>query len=785
MAVYLDHLTDTDSTSYELHDARIDGIESVLTDSTKNVPTSNAVKAAIQSAVSSVYSPQGSKTVAQLSGTVGEKIGYVYNMTDSGTIVQPTLSVTSPLPDQEVKAGDNVVWTADGWDNLGGSVDLSDYYNKSEIDTKISTINTSISTKADKTDLTSHINNSVVHVTQQERETWNNKAEKDVATNTANGLMSSDDKSKLDNIEAGAQKNTVTGVKGSAETSYRTGNIDITKANIGLGNVDNTADANKSVKSAATLTTTRKIDGVNFNGSADIVHYAACSTTATTAAKVAACTGFNLATGARIIVNFATQNTATSPTLNISSTGAKALQYQGAAIPANWLYGAVEFVYDGNAYQYVGRNDNDQTAIDSALSDTSVNPVQNKVITAALANKQATLTAGDRITIVNNAISADSQVFLAVYNTTKFADIVAAINAGKVVKCVTGSTENLDMVAYTSEFVAFNRIATDTSSVKICKVTSANVWTTTSRTIVDTTATQSANGLMSSTDKIKLDGIATGAEVNKIEIIQKNGTALAIENKTVNVTVPTKVSELTNDANYITKDDAAVSANKLSTARSIDGISFDGTADVIHFGTCSTVAATAAKVVTCANFKLVTGARITVKFTATNTAAGPTLNVNSTGAKSIMYNGGAIATSWISANSTLDFVYDGTNYNLIGRNDNTTYSNVSLGNGYAVQNNTAQATAITATLANYALVAHGYVSVRFLYAVPANATLNINGKGAKSIYHDNAAITADVIPAGSIGTFVYDGSYYRLVALNKGTRVSIDGTNHTIVLNGL
>lgn len=42
----------------------------------------------------------------------------------------------------------------------------------------------------------------------------------------------------------------VTGVKGDSETEYRKGNVNITKANIGLGNVDNTADANKSVKYA-------------------------------------------------------------------------------------------------------------------------------------------------------------------------------------------------------------------------------------------------------------------------------------------------------------------------------------------------------------------------------------------------------------------------------------------------------------------------------------------------------------------------------------------------------
>ena len=68
------------------------------------------------------------------------------------------------------------------------------------------------------------------------------------ATTSAAGLMSSTDKTKLDGIEAGAQKNTVTGIKGNAESSYRTGNVNLTPANIGaaaashthsIGNVTN------------------------------------------------------------------------------------------------------------------------------------------------------------------------------------------------------------------------------------------------------------------------------------------------------------------------------------------------------------------------------------------------------------------------------------------------------------------------------------------------------------------------------------------------------------------
>lgn len=44
----------------------------------------------------------------------------------------------------------------------------------------------------------------------------------------------------------------VSGIKGNAESTYRTGNVNITATNIGLGNVNNTADSDKSVKHATT-----------------------------------------------------------------------------------------------------------------------------------------------------------------------------------------------------------------------------------------------------------------------------------------------------------------------------------------------------------------------------------------------------------------------------------------------------------------------------------------------------------------------------------------------------
>jgi hypothetical protein len=48
-----------------------------------------------------------------------------------------------------------------------------------------------------------------------------------------------EEKTKLSGIENNAQKNTVIGVKGEVETDYRVGNVNITKKNIGLGNVAN------------------------------------------------------------------------------------------------------------------------------------------------------------------------------------------------------------------------------------------------------------------------------------------------------------------------------------------------------------------------------------------------------------------------------------------------------------------------------------------------------------------------------------------------------------------
>ena len=108
--------------------------------------------------------------------------------------------------------------------------------------------------------------------------------------------------------------------------------------------------------------------------------------------------------------------------------------------------------------------------------------------------------------------------------------------------------------------------------------------------------------------------------------------------------------------------------------QTVDGMPLEGSA-VVHYTTCSTAAATAAKTAALSGFKLGTGAFVIVKFSVTNTAASPTLNVNNTGAKAIRYKNAAISAGYLAANKIYCFVFDGTYWQLVGDVDtNTTYS---------------------------------------------------------------------------------------------------------------
>lgn len=83
-------------------------------------------------------------------------------------------------------------------------------------------------------------------------------------------------------------------------------------------------------------------------------------------------------------------------------------------------------------------------------------------------------------------------------------------------------------------------------------------------------------------------------------------------------------------------------------------------------GKCLTAGDVAEKTVDCENFTLAENSVFTVRFEHTNSASRPSLNVNGTGARAIKYRGSSIKASMLAANRVYQFVFDGTEWDLIG-----------------------------------------------------------------------------------------------------------------------
>ena len=97
-----------------------------------------------------------------------------------------------------------------------------------------------------------------------------------------------------------------------------------------------------------------------------------------------------------------------------------------------------------------------------------------------------------------------------------------------------------------------------------------------------------------------------------------------------------------------------------------------------YYAECDTSASTPAKVITVPAteyFVLQVGDIVNVKFTYTNTATNPTLNINNTGNKSIVYDTSAVTTDnlWAGgeAGRITSFMYDGTNWVWISHDVDT------------------------------------------------------------------------------------------------------------------
>lgn len=211
------------------------------------------------------------------------------------------------------------------------------------------------------------------------------------------------------------------------------------------------------------------------------------------------------------------------------------------------------------------------------------------------------------------------------------------------------------------------------------------------------------------------------------------------------------------------------------------------------YGTCSTAAATAAKVVVCDGFKADVGVRLTVKCSTASSANVTTITVQDSDENELMaattvhFNNAAAGSSnpiRYGANAVLHFVYDGTVWTL----DEKAPS-------YSTTSSTAATTRSKAASMTGALVVNGTrVSVRFSTAntyVANSVQLNLASTGSMSMYSDNVVTSAShnlLWDAQTVLTFVQQNTGWHLA--DNGTRtmseeaaktatnyISIDPTN--------
>ena len=198
------------------------------------------------------------------------------------------------------------------------------------------------------------------------------------------------------------------------------GNID-SEAATRLAN-DNTLQGNIDSEAAA------RTNADNTLRNAIVGVYSTCSTESATAAKTIAASNFELTAAAKISVVFAEMNTATSPTLNVNATGAKAM-YIGAdpIFPTQLRAGkAYEFQYDGTNWQLLNPE---------SLADT-VSEMSLLAVTG-----QATLTAA--ISVIKTAWEASGY-------TKKYCSFslgtwfdIDSIAAGSELGTLSNTSENL------------------------------------------------------------------------------------------------------------------------------------------------------------------------------------------------------------------------------------------------------------------------------------------------------------------------------------------------------
>ena len=198
------------------------------------------------------------------------------------------------------------------------------------------------------------------------------------------------------------------------------------------------------------------------------------------------------------------------------------------------------------------------TTIAAGLEQDTIELVQgaNVTLTPNAEGKTVTIAATD--TTYSEA-TTDAAGLLSAADKTKLDGIAAGAQVNQ--NAFAQITANGTTISAASASAAFEIAAganvTVTGDAASNKVTIASTDTTYEP------ATTSVAGLMSAEDKTRLDQlVAASGEQNVIEVVKVNSVALEVEeDKSVNVVVPTKTSDITNDSDFQTSTQVTAAIN--------------------------------------------------------------------------------------------------------------------------------------------------------------------------------------------------------------------------------
>lgn len=351
----------------------------------------------------------------------------------------------------------------------------------------------------------------------------------------------------------------VTGVKGSAETAYRTGQVSINKANIGLENVDNTSDANKPVSTAMqtaldgkvgkvtgkTLTTNDLTNTLKSNYDAAYTH--STSAHAPSNAERNTIVGIQR-NGTDLTINSSTRKVnVTVPTKTSDLTNDSGFLTQHQSL--NGL--ATETYVNTKVAGIVNSAPETLDTLNELATALGNDPNFATTMATELGNKVDKVT-GKGLSTNDYTTTEKNKLAGIATNANNYSLPVASTTLGGVKSGTDITVDKNGNVSVNDD--SHNHIISNIDGLQNALDGKVNTVSGKGLSTNDLTATLKANYDAAYTHSQSAHA-PSNAERNVIVGIQKNGTDVSVNTTTrkVNITVPTKTSELTNNSGFLTQ----------------------------------------------------------------------------------------------------------------------------------------------------------------------------------------------------------------------------------------